>query len=156
MLKEFKAFIMRGNVLDLAIAVIIGAAFGKIVTSLTDDVLMPVIGKIFGGLDFSSYFWRMGPVPATYAGSLSDYAALKKAGVPLLGYGAFATQLVNFIIVAFIIFMILRVVNRASALIEREAARLKREEAATPVAPASEPVEIALLREIRDELKARG
>ncbi len=156
MLKEFKAFIMRGNVLDLAIAVIIGAAFGKIVTSLTDDVLMPVIGKIFGGLDFSSYFWRMGPVPANYAGSLSDYAALKKAGVPLLGYGAFATQLVNFIIVAFIIFMILRVVNRTAALIERETARLKREEETVPVAPAPEPVEIALLREIRDELKARG
>ncbi len=156
MLKEFKAFIMRGNVLDLAIAVIIGAAFGKIVTSLTDDVLMPVIGKIFGGLDFSSYFWRMGPVPANYAGSLSDYAALKKAGVPLLGYGAFATQLVNFVIVAGIIFMILRVVNRTAALIEREAARLKREEEAVAVAPAPEPVEIALLREIRDELKARG
>ena len=156
MLKEFKAFIMRGNVLDLAIAVIIGAAFGKIVTSLTDDVLMPVIGKVFGGLDFSSYFWRMGPVPANYAGSLSDYAALKKAGVPLLGYGAFATQLVNFVIVAFIIFMILRVVNRAAALLEREAARLKHAEDAVVVAPAPEPVEIALLREIRDELKARG
>ncbi|WP_380783821.1 large conductance mechanosensitive channel protein MscL [Sphingomonas sp. R86520] len=156
MLKEFKAFIMRGNVLDLAIAVIIGAAFSKIVTSLTDDVLMPVIGKVFGGLDFSSYFWRMGPVPANYAGSLSDYAALKKAGVPLLGYGAFATQLVNFVIVAFIIFMILRVVNRAAALLEREAARLKHAEEAVPVTPAPEPVEIALLREIRDELKARG
>ena len=156
MFKEFKAFIMRGNVLDLAIAVIIGAAFGKIVTSLTDDVLMPVIGKIFGGLDFSSYFLRMGPVPAGYAGSLTDYAALKKAGVPLIGYGAFATQLVNFLIVAFIIFMILRVVNRTAALIERETARLKREEEAAPVVPAPEPVEIALLREIRDELKARG
>lgn len=154
MLKEFKAFIMRGNVLDLAVAVIIGAAFGKIVTSLTDDVLMPVIGKIFGGLDFSSYFLRMGPVPATYAGSLTDYAALKKAGVPLLGYGAFVTQLVNFLIVAFIIFMILRAVNKAAALIEREAARLQREEEAA-VPPAPEPVEIALLREIRDELKAR-
>ena len=154
MLKEFKAFIMRGNVLDLAIAVIIGAAFGKIVTSLTDDVLMPVIGKIFGGLDFSSYFWRMGPVPANYAGSLTDYVALKKAGVPLLGYGAFLTQAVNFVIVAFIIFLLLRGVSKASALIEREAARLrKEEEAATP--PAPEPVEIALLREIRDELKSR-
>ena len=154
MLKEFQAFIARGNVLDLAVAVIIGAAFGRIVTSLTDDILMPVIGKIFGGLDFSSYFLTMGPVPAALQGS-SDYAALKKAGVPLLGYGAFATQLVNFVIVAGIIFMILRVVNRTAALIERETARLKREEEATPVAPAPEPVEIALLREIRDELKAR-
>ena len=149
MLKEFKTFIMRGNVLDLAIAVIIGAAFGKIVTSLTDDVLMPVIGKIFGGLDFSSYFWRLGPVPAGYVGSLTDYAALKKAGVPLLGYGEFATQSVNFVIVAFIIFMVLRVVNRAAALMERE-------KETVAVAPAPEPVEIALLREIRDELKARG
>ena len=149
MLKEFKTFIMRGNVLDLAIAVIIGAAFGKIVTSLTDDVLMPIIGKIFGGLDFSSYFWRMGPVSAGYVGSLTDYAALKKAGVPLLGYGAFATQLVNFVIVAFIIFMLLRVVNRTAAI-------LKRDEDAVAAVPAPEPVEIALLREIRDELKARG
>lgn len=148
MLKEFKTFVMRGNVLDLAIAVIIGAAFGKIVTSLTDDVLMPIIGKIFGGLDFSSYFLRMGAVPAGYVGSLSDYAALKKAGVPLLGYGAFATQLVNFVIVAFIIFMLLRVVNRAAALLERE-------KATEAVVPAPEPVEIALLREIRDELKKR-
>ncbi len=154
MLKEFRAFIMRGNVLDLAVAVIIGAAFGRIVTSLTDDVIMPIIGRIFGGLDFSSYFWRMGPVPANYTGSLSDYAALKKAGAPLLGYGAFATQLVNFLIVAAIIFLLIRAVNRASALIEREAARLMKE-APTPVAPEPEPVEIALLREIRDELKAR-
>jgi large conductance mechanosensitive channel len=154
MLKEFRAFVMRGNVLDLAVAVIIGAAFGKIVTSLTDDVIMPVIGRIFGGLDFSSYFWRMGAVPATYAGSLSDYAALKKAGVPLLGYGAFATQLVNFLIVAFIIFLMIRAVNRAAAMIEREAARLMKEQA-VPVAPEPEPVEIALLREIRDALQAR-
>lgn len=153
MLKEFKAFVMRGNVLDLAIAVIIGAAFGKIVSSLTDDILMPIIGKIFGGLDFSSYYLVMGPIPAALRGS-TDYVALKKAGVPLIGYGAFVTQLVNFLIVAFIIFMILRVVNRASAIIERETARLRREEeVATP--PAPEPIEIALLREIRDELKAR-
>lgn len=155
MFKEFRAFVMRGNVLDLAVAVIVGAAFGRIVTSLTDDVIMPIIGKVFGGLDFSSYFLRMGPVPAGYAGSLSDYAALKKAGVPLLGYGAFATQVVNFIIVALIIFLMIRAVNRAGTILEREAARLRREEEATPVAPEPEPVEIALLREIRDELKAR-
>ena len=157
MLQDFRTFVMRGNVLDLAVAVIIGAAFGKIVTSLTDDILMPVIGKIFGGLDFSSYFWRMGAVPANYAGSLTDYAALKKAGVPLLGYGAFLTQAVNFLIVAFIIFLLVRGVTKAGTLLEREAQRLKREEeAATPPAPpAPEPVEIAILREIRDELKAR-
>ena len=140
MLKEFKAFIMRGNVLDLAVAVIIGAAFGKIVSSLTDDVLMPVIGKIFGGLDFSSYFVTMGPIPASYAGSLSDYAALKKAGVPLLGYGAFVTAAVNFVILAFIIFLVIRAVNRVMPKAE------------VPVA--AEPADVTLLREIRDELKA--
>ncbi len=156
MLKEFRAFIMRGNVLDLAVAVIIGAAFSKIVTSLTDDIIMPVIGKIFGGLDFSSYFLVMGAVPTALAGS-TDYAALKKAGVPLLGYGAFVTQVVNFVIVAFIIFMLVRSVNKLAAVAEREAARLRHQQDAAEAAapPAPEPVEIALLREIRDELKVR-
>ena len=141
MIKEFKAFVMRGNVLDLAVAVIIGAAFGKIVTSLTDDILMPLIGKIFGGLDFSSYFIALGPIPAQLAGS-TDYAALKKAGVPLFGWGAFVTALVNFLIVAFIIFLIIRAVNRVMP---------KAEEAA-----AAEPADVTLLREIRDELKKRA
>ena len=148
MLKEFRAFIARGNVLDLAVAVIIGAAFGRIVTSLTEDVIMPVIGKIFGGLDFSGYFIRMGPVPANYAGSLEDYAALKKAGVPLLGYGAFVTQAVNFLIIAFIIFLIVRAVSRATALFEAEKNRAAAE-------PSAEPADVSLLREIRDELRAR-
>ena len=141
MFKEFKAFIARGNVLDLAVAVIIGAAFGKIITSLTDDVIMPVIGKIFGGLDFSSYFVVLGTVPAALAGS-SDYAALKKAGVPLLGYGAFVTAAVNFLIVAFIIFLIVRAVNRMMP-------------PAPVVAEPVEPADVTLLREIRDALKAR-
>ncbi|MBC9033307.1 large conductance mechanosensitive channel protein MscL [Sphingomonas sp. JC676] len=140
MIKEFKAFIARGNVLDLAVAVIIGAAFGKIISSLTDDILMPLIGKIFGGLDFSSYFIALGPIPAQLAGS-SDYAALKKAGVPLFGWGAFVTAFVNFLIVAFIIFLIVRAVNRVMP---------KAEEAA-----AAEPADVTLLREIRDELKKR-
>ena len=141
MFKEFKTFIMRGNVLDLAVAVIIGAAFGKIVTSLTEDIIMPIIGKIFGGLDFSSYFVRLGPIPATYTGSLTDYAALKKAGVALLGYGAFITAAVNFVIIAFIIFMIIRAVNRVMPKPE--------------VKTAAEPADVTLLREIRDELKTR-
>ncbi|MDP1027881.1 large conductance mechanosensitive channel protein MscL [Sphingomonas sp. KR1UV-12] len=145
MLKEFRAFVMRGNVLDLAVAVIIGAAFGRIVTSLTDDILMPVIGKIFGGLDFSSYFLVMGPVPAALQGS-SDYAALKKAGVPLLGYGEFVTVLVNFLIVAFIIFLVVRAANRAMSAFERGKA---------PAESAPEPADVALLREIRDELRRR-
>ena len=140
MLKEFKAFIARGNVLDLAIAVIIGAAFGKIVTSLTDDIIMPVIGKIFGGLDFSSYFLVMGPVPPALPGS-TDYAALKKAGVPLLGYGEFITQAVNFLIIAFIIFLMVRAVNRVVPKAQEEAA--------------ADPADVVLLREIRDELRAQ-
>jgi len=142
MLKEFRDFINRGNVMDLAVAVIIGAALGKIITSLTDDIIMPVIGKIFGGLDFSGYFIQLGPLPAKYAGSLSDYAALKKAGVPLLGYGEFITQAVNFLIVAFIIFLLVRAANRAMPK--------------APEAPAAEPADVTLLREIRDELKKRG
>lgn len=141
MLKEFKAFVMRGNVLDLAVAVIIGAAFNKIVTSLTEDVIMPIIGKIFGGLDFSSYFMLLGPIPATYTGSPSDYAALKKAGVALFGYGEFITQVVNFVIVAFIIFLIIKAVNRAIPK--------------APEAVAADPADVVLLREIRDELKRR-
>ncbi|HEX8301212.1 large conductance mechanosensitive channel protein MscL [Sphingomonas sp.] len=144
MLKEFRIFIARGNVLDLAVAVIIGAAFGKIVSSLTDDILMPLIGKLFGGLDFSSYFIVLGEVPAALANS-SDYAALKKAGVPLLGYGAFLTVAVNFLIVAFIIFMIIRSVNRM----------MPKPETAPP-APAEEPADIALLREIRDQLRQKS
>jgi large conductance mechanosensitive channel len=147
MLKEFRAFIARGNVLDLAVAVIIGAAFGRIVTSLTEDVIMPVIGRVFGGLDFSSYFLAMGPIPATLRGS-TDYLALKKAGVPLLGYGAFATQAVNFLIVASIVFLLIRAVNRMTSIFERDAA--KSAEVAAP-----EPTEVALLREIRDALRAR-
>lgn len=153
MFKEFRAFIARGNVLDLAVAVIIGGAFGKIVTSLTDDIIMPIIGRIFGGLDFSSYFIPLKPIPAALAGS-TDYAALKKAGVPLFGYGAFLTQAVYFLIVASIIFLLVRTINRATAVLEREAARLRSDEEIL-VQPAPEPVEIALLREIRDELKAR-
>ncbi|WP_404711633.1 large conductance mechanosensitive channel protein MscL [Sphingomonas sp. MMS24-J13] len=149
MFKEFRAFIMRGNVLDLAVAVIIGAAFGKIVTSLTDDVIMPVIGKLSGGLDFSSHFIRLGDIPADYKGSLTSYADLKKAGVPLLGYGEFITQAVNFLIVAFIIFLLVRAVNKAMTLGARRAA-------AEVAAPPPESADVILLREIRDELRARG
>jgi large conductance mechanosensitive channel len=142
MFKEFKAFIMRGNVMDLAIAVIIGAAFGKIVTSLTDDIIMPLIGKVFGGLDFSSYFLVLNAdkVPPALAGS-TDYAALKKAGVPLLGYGEFITQAVNFVIIAFIIFLMIRAVNRLMPKAPEEVA--------------GDPADVVLLREIRDELKKK-
>lgn len=140
MLQEFRAFIARGNVLDLAVAVIIGAAFAAIVSSVTDDLIMPILGQLLGGLDFSSYFLRLGEIPAGYTGSPSDYAGLKKAGVPLLGYGAFLTAVIKFLILAFIIFLLVRAANRL----------LKRQE----VTPA-EAEEILLLREIRDALQHR-
>jgi large conductance mechanosensitive channel len=140
MLREFRDFIARGNVLDLAVAVIIGAAFAKITTSLTEDIIMPLVGKIFGGLDFSSKFIILGDVPATYHGSLTDYAALKAAGVGVLGWGAFLTVIINFVILAFVIFLIVRTANNMK----------KKAEAA---APAPDPEEVIPLREIRDSLK---
>ena len=139
MLKDFRDFIARGNVLDLAVAVIIGAAFAKITTSLTEDIIMPVVGAIFGGLDFSSYFTLLGPVPAGYHGSLKDYAALKAAGAPVLGWGEFVTVVINFLILAFIIFLIIRAANKVMRKPEEVVA----------------PTEVDLLTEIRDELKRR-
>ena len=112
MFGEFKAFIARGSVLDLAVGVIIGAAFGKIVTSLTEDILMPVIGKVTGGMDFTNKFIMLGPVPPTYTGSLNSYADLKKAGVAMLGYGSFVTAVIDFLIMAFVIFLIVRQANK--------------------------------------------
>ena len=139
MLKEFRAFIAKGNVLDLAVAVIIGAAFAKITTSLTEDIIMPVVGAIFGGLDFSSHFILLGPIPAGYHGSLKDYAALKAAGAPVLGWGEFITVVINFLILAFIIFLMVRWATRLMP---------KKE------VPAG-PTEVELLSEIRDELRKR-
>jgi large conductance mechanosensitive channel len=140
MLSGFKAFIMRGNVVDLAVAVIIGAAFTGIVTSLTEDVIMPVVGWLIGDADFSSYFILLGGVPAGV--DSSSYAALKAAGVPMIGYGALITAAVNFLIVAFIIYLIVRALQKAS--------RAKEE------VTEAEAAEIALLREIRDELRTRN
>ena len=140
MLSEFRTFVARGNVIDLAVAVIIGTAFGAIVSSLTDDVLMPVLGQVLGGLDFSSYFLRLGDVPAGYTGSLTDYAALKNAGVPILGYGAFLTAVIKFLILSFVIFLLVKAANRA----------IGRRPAEDAVAE-----EILLLRDIRDELRLR-
>jgi large conductance mechanosensitive channel len=138
-LADFRAFIAKGNVLDLAVAVIIGAAFAKIVTSLTDDIIMPIVGKVFGGLDFSSHFLLLGPVPADYRGSMTDYAALKNAGAPVLGWGAFVTEIVSFLILAFIIFLMVR---WATKLMRRGP-------------EVGGPSEIELLTEIRDELRRR-
>jgi len=144
MLQEFRTFIARGNVLDLAVAVVIGAAFGTIIASLTDDLIMPVVGLLTGGVDFSSHFITLGKVPASYTGSLDDYAALKKAGVALFGYGKFITAVINFLIIAFAIFMLVRFANRF----------LKKALEAT-VKAASTPEDVLLLREIRDELRKR-
>lgn len=109
---EFRKFVARGNVLDLAIGVVIGAAFGKIVTSLTESIIMPFIGWVFGDVDFSNFFWRLGDIPEGYSGSLTNYAELKEAGVAMLGYGDFLTQLMNFLIIAIALFMLLKTVNR--------------------------------------------
>jgi len=141
-LQEFKAFIARGNVLDLAVAVIIGAAFGTIVTSFTEDLVMPIIGLFSGGIDFTGLFVVLGEIPADYTGSPTDYEALKKAGVALFGYGKFLTALINFIIIAFVIFLMVKAANKAMA--------------PAPAAPAAPPEPSAsekLLAEIRDELK---
>ena len=137
MMQEFKEFAVKGNVIDLAVGVIIGAAFGNIVDSMVGDLIMPVVGAIFGSLDFSSKFIVMGNVPT---GTLMTLDALKKAGVPVLAYGNFITIAVNFLILAFIIFMMVKQVNR-----------MKR--AAPPAAPAATPEDVLLLREIRDNLK---
>jgi len=140
MLQEFKKFALRGNVVDLAIGVIIGAAFGKIVGSLVDDVIMPIIGRIFGGLDFTNYFVVLTPA----ASQAPTYDAAKKAGATL-GYGTFITVSVNFIIIAFVLFLLIRGMNR---LIKQE------EQAPPPPAPPTKDQE--LLTEIRDLLKARA
>jgi large conductance mechanosensitive channel len=140
MLQEFKKFALRGNVVDLAIGVIIGAAFGKIVGSLVDDVIMPIIGRIFGGLDFTNYF-----VGLTAASSQAPtYDAAKKAGATL-GYGTFITVLVNFIIIAIVLFLLIRGMNRVI-----------REEEKAPPPPAPPTKDQQLLAEIRDLLKARA
>lgn len=139
MMKEFREFAVKGNVIDLAVGVIIGAAFGKIVDSVVGDLIMPVIGAVVGKLDFSNLFIVMGPVPAGTAGTLD---ALKKAGVPVFAYGNFITVAVNFAILAFIIFLMVKQINR-----------MKRDEVAAPAAPAAPPEDVILLREIRDSLR---
>ncbi|MCE1193927.1 MAG: large conductance mechanosensitive channel protein MscL [Acidovorax sp.] len=140
MMQEFREFAIKGNVIDLAVGVIIGGAFGKIVDSVVADLIMPVVATVFGKLDFSSLFVVLGTVPPGTAMTLD---ALKKAGVPVFAYGNFLTVAVNFLILAFIIFMMVKQINR-----------LKREAPAeAPAAPAAPPEDIVLLREIRDSLK---
>jgi large conductance mechanosensitive channel len=144
MISEFKAFLARGNVLDLAVAVIIGAAFGAIVTSFTDDLVMPIIGLFTGGADFSSHFIVLGAIPADYTGSPTDYEALKKAGVALFGYGKFVTAFINFVIIAFVIFLMVKAANKAMP-----------KPAEAPPAPPPGPSAEDLLAAILAELKQR-
>lgn len=140
MMSEFKEFAVKGNAVDLAVGVIIGAAFGKIVDSIVNDLIMPVVGAIFGGLDFSGMFIALKDVPPEVAMNLVE---LKKAGIPVFAYGQFITVLVNFAILAFIIFMMVRQINK-----------LKKE--TPPTAPAVPAEDVVLLREIRDSLKKQG
>ena len=136
MIQEFKQFAIKGNVVDLAVGVIIGAAFGKIVDAVVSDLIMPVVGLVFGKLDFSSLYILLGSVPP---GTDMTLDALKKAGVPVFAYGHFLTVSLNFFILAFIIFLMVKQINR-----------LKRREEAAPTVT---PEDIVLLREIRDSLK---
>ena len=137
MVQEFKDFAVKGNVMDLAVGVIIGGAFGKIVDSIVGDLIMPIVGAIFGKLDFSSMFIAMGNVPAGVAMNVAD---LKKAGVPVFAYGNFITVAVNFAILAFIVFLMVKQIN-------------KMKKADAPAAPAGPAEDVLLLREIRDNLK---
>ena len=136
MAQEFKEFVLRGNVVDLAVGVVIGGAFGKIVDSLVKDVVMPPIGLLLGGVDFKHLYINLG------SGSYETLEAAEKAGAPLIKYGAFINTAVDFLIIAFAIFVAIKAINK-----------LKRAQPAAPPAPAAPPEDILLLREIRDALK---
>ena len=144
MLQEFKAFAVRGNVIDLAVGVIIGGAFGKIVDSMVGDLIMPMVSALIGRLDFSNLFIALGAVPA---GTGSTLDALRKAGVPVLAYGSFLTVAVNFVLLAFIIFMLIRQINRLKG---------EHSPSKTPDVPNDPPEEVLLLRQIRDNLKNKA
>ncbi len=139
MVSEFREFALKGNVMDLAVGVIIGAAFGKIVDSVVNDLIMPIVGAVFGNVDFSNLYLVLGKVPANTPMALAD---LRKAGVPVLAYGNFITIAVNFMILAFIIFLMVKQINR-----------LKKQTPAVAAAPAPTAEDIVLLREIRDSLR---
>ena len=138
---EFKEFALKGNVMDLAIGVIIGAAFARLVDSMVGDLIMPLVAAVTGKIDFSNLFVVLGAIPP---GTASTLDALKKAGVPVFAYGQFITVSVNFLILAFVIFLMVRQINR-----------LKRQEPALLPAAPTTPEDVVLLREIRDQLKAR-
>ena len=138
MINEFKEFALKGNVMDLAVGVIIGGAFGKIVDSVVSDLIMPIVGRIVGGLDFSNYYVALKDIPP---GATQTLDGLKKAGVPVFAYGNFFTIALNFVILAFIIFLMVKWINKLRAQ--------------TPPPAPEDPTDVVLLREIRDELKKR-
>ncbi|MGF6601243.1 large conductance mechanosensitive channel [Paraburkholderia sp. GAS448] len=142
MIQEFKEFAVKGNVMDLAVGVIIGGAFSTIVNSIVKDLIMPVVGVVTGGLDFSNKFVKLGHIPDTYRGNPDSYKDLQAAGVAVFGYGSFITVLINFIILAFIIFMMVKFINN-----------LRKPADAAPAAPPEPTEDVLLLRDIRDTLK---
>ena len=140
LMKDFKEFAVKGNVIDLAVGVIIGGAFGKIVDSVVTDLIMPVVSMVFGRLDFSNWYLPLAKIPP---GTTETLVELRKAGVPVLAYGSFLTVAINFLILAFIIFLMVKQINRIKeAMIKKDAE-----------APAATPEDVLLLREIRDSLK---
>jgi len=148
---EFKKFIARGNVIDLAVGVVIGAAFSGIVTQLTDAVLMPILGWLFGDIDFSNWFLRLGEIPAGYDGARDNYAQLKEAGVAMIGYGALITAIINFLIVAFALFILVRGVNRVTEEMQRKQAEVEDSSQSDEVP--TDP-QLDVLKKILAELKA--
>ena len=151
--KEFKKFIARGNVIDLAVGVVIGAAFGAIVTQLTEAVLMPLIGWIFGDIDFSNWFLMLGDVPEGYTGALDNYEELKEAGVAMIGYGALITAIINFLIVAFALFMLVRSVNRVTEEMQKK--QTETEDSSKSDEVPTDP-QLDVLKKILAELRAGG
>ncbi|MDR7015743.1 large conductance mechanosensitive channel protein MscL [Acinetobacter sp. 3657] len=141
-IQEFKEFAVKGNVMDLAIGVIIGGAFGKIIDSMVKDLLMPIISWILGGdVDYTNWFVVLGDNP----NSISNLAAAQEAGLNVFAYGNFITVFINFLLLAWVVFLLVKVMNR-----------LRKQEEAAPAEPAPTPEDVQLLREIRDELKKQG
>ena len=153
MFTEFKKFVARGNVIDLAVGVVIGAAFGAIVTQLTEGVIMPLIGWIFGDIDFSNWFLLLGDIPEGYEGARDNYAELKEAGVAMIGYGALITAAINFLIVAFALFILVRSVNRVTEEMQKKAAQTEDSSQSDDVP--TNP-ELDVLKKILAELRAGG
>ena len=151
--KEFKKFVARGNVVDLAVGVVIGAAFSGIVTQLTEAIIMPLIGWIFGDIDFSNWFLQLGEIPEGYEGALDNYEQLKEAGVAMIGYGALITAVINFFIVAFALFMLVRSVNKITEDMQRKAAAT--EDSSTNADVPTNP-ELDVLKKILAELRKDG